>query len=116
MVSLSHHERLDYPTFYAVRYQSVRRTVNLLDKGTVCHLEYSLKYCIKVCLRRVTVIVLSTIVGIILFVGGCAGVVLTWINYQVSSLSWIEGLLTYGMFTILGLGMIVFIVMTPREK
>ena len=61
-------------------------------------------------------IVLSTIVGIILFVGGCAGVVLTWINYQVSSTPWIEGLLTYGMFTILGLGMIVFIVMTPREK
>ncbi|MBN2075554.1 MAG: hypothetical protein JW762_08400 [Dehalococcoidales bacterium] len=60
-------------------------------------------------------IIISTIVGIILFVGGCTGVVLTWINYQVSSLAWIEGLLTYGMFAVLGLGIIVFIVMTPRE-
>jgi hypothetical protein len=61
------------------------------------------------------VIIISTIVGIILFIGGCAGVVITWINYQVSSLAWIEGLLTYGMFALLGLGIIVFIVMTPRE-
>ena len=69
----------------------------------------------KLTLRRLAVIIISTIVGIILFVGGCAGVVLTWINYQVSSLAWIEGLLTYGMFAVLGLGIIVFIVMTPRE-
>lgn len=95
--------------------QSVRKRINLLDKRTVCHLEYSLEYFAKLTLRRLAVIIISTIVGIILFVGGCAGVVLTWINYQVSSLPWIEGLLTYGMFALLGLGIIVFIVMTPRE-
>ncbi len=59
--------------------------------------------------------IISSIVGIILFVGGCAGVVLTWINYQVSSINWIEGLLTYGMFAVLGLGIIAIVVMTPRE-
>ena len=77
--------------------------------------EYTLEHFDKLYLRRLAVIIISTIVGIILFVGGCVGVVLTWLNYQVSSLTWIEGLLTYGMFAVLGLGIIVFIVMTPRE-
>ncbi len=96
-------------------YRSARKTSYLLDKRTVCHLEYTLEHFAKLILRRLAVIIISTIVGIILFVGGCAGVVLTWLNYQVSSLAWIEGLLTYGMFAVLGLGIIVFIVMTPRE-
>ena len=60
-------------------------------------------------------IIISTIVGILLFVAGSAGIILTWINYPVATLNWIEGLLTYGIFCVLGLGIIGMIVMTPRE-
>jgi hypothetical protein len=61
-------------------------------------------------------IIVSTIAGIVLFIGGCAGIILTWVNYQVSTISWIEGLLTYGMFAVLGLAIITIMVMTPRES
>ncbi len=60
-------------------------------------------------------IILSTIVGILLFVAGSIGLILTWINYPMATLNWIEGHLTYGMFCILGLAVIAIIVMTPRE-
>ena len=61
-------------------------------------------------------IILSTIGGIVLLAAGSVGMVLTWINYQIASLNWIEGILTYGVFLILGLVVIAFILMTPRES
>lgn len=60
-------------------------------------------------------IVLSTIIGIILLAAGGFGLTLTFINYPVSSFEWVNGLLTYGVFTLLGLAIIIFIVMTPKE-
>ena len=61
-------------------------------------------------------IILGTIVGILLFVAGCVGVALTWINYNLGSLHWIEGLLTFGVFALVGLAVIIMIVMTPKES
>jgi len=61
-------------------------------------------------------VIVSTILGIVLIAAGSVGVVLTWINYQAASLNWIEGLLTYGVFLVLGLGIIAVIVMIPREN
>jgi hypothetical protein len=61
-------------------------------------------------------IILGTIAGIVLLAAGSVGMVLTWINYQIASLNWIEGILTYGVFLILGLVVIAFILMTPRES
>jgi hypothetical protein len=61
-------------------------------------------------------IILGTIAGIVLLAAGSVGMVLTWINYQIASLNWIEGILTYGVFLILGLVVIAFILMVPRES
>ena len=61
-------------------------------------------------------VILGTIVGLLLLAAGGVGLILTWINYPVSSLDWIEGLITYGVFTLLGIAMIVMIVLTPREN
>ena len=61
-------------------------------------------------------IILGTIAGIVLLAAGSVGIVLTWINYQIASLNWIEGILTYGVFLILGLVVIAFILMIPRES
>ncbi|MEJ2740020.1 MAG: hypothetical protein P8105_09385 [Dehalococcoidia bacterium] len=61
-------------------------------------------------------IILSTIAGIVLLGAGSVGMVLTWINYQIATLNWIEGILTYGVFVVLGLVIIGFILMTPRES
>ena len=59
--------------------------------------------------------VLFTIIGIILLVAGGTGIVLTCINYPVATLNWIEGILTFGVFTILGIAAIVILTLTPRE-
>ena len=61
-------------------------------------------------------IILGTFVGILLFVAGGVGIALTWANYDPGSLHWIEGLLTYGVFTLLGLAVIIMIVLTPKEE
>ena len=59
--------------------------------------------------------ILFTIVGIILLVAGGTGIVLTSVNYPVATLDWIEGILTFGVFTILGIAAIVILTLTPRE-
>ena len=59
--------------------------------------------------------ILFAIVGIILFITGGTGIVLTSINYSVATLNWIEGLLTFGTFTILGIATIIVLLLTPRE-
>ena len=59
--------------------------------------------------------VLFAIVGILLLVAGGIGLVLTYSNYPIVTLEWIEGTLTYGVFVILGLAAIVILTLTPRE-
>ena len=59
--------------------------------------------------------VLFTIIGIILLVAGGIGIFLTCSNYPLATLDWIEGILTFGVFTILGVATIVLLTLTPRE-
>ena len=58
---------------------------------------------------------LFAIVGIILLVAGGIGLFLTFSNYPIFTLDWIEGNLTYGVFVILGLAAIIILALTPRE-
>ena len=59
--------------------------------------------------------ILFTIVGLLLLVAGGVGLAVTNVNYPPATLDWIDGNLTYGVFTILGLASIILIIMTPRE-
>lgn len=58
---------------------------------------------------------LFTIVWITLVIAGGIGLFLTWANYSVATLDWIEGTLTYGVFVILGLAVIVSMILMPTE-
>lgn len=60
--------------------------------------------------------VLFTIVALVLLVAGGIGLVLTCSNYPIVTLDWIEGILTYVVFIILGISAIIMITVTPRER
>jgi hypothetical protein len=60
-------------------------------------------------------VILFSIVGLVLLVAGGAGLVLTYANYPLATLDWIEGNLTYGVFTVLGIAVIILATMIPRE-
>ena len=60
--------------------------------------------------------ILFTVVGLVLLVAGGIGLVLTCSNYLTATLDWIEGILTYGVFVILGLSAIIILTLTPRER
>ncbi len=60
-------------------------------------------------------VILFTIVGLLLLVAGGAGLFLTYTNFPLATLDWIEGNLTYGVFVVLGLATIIVVTMTPRE-
>ncbi len=59
--------------------------------------------------------ILFTIVGLILLIAGGAGLYLTYTNYELAAIEWINGSLTYGVFVILGLAAIIIVTLTPRE-
>ena len=61
-------------------------------------------------------VLLFTVVWITLLVAGGIGLFLTWDNYSVATLDWIEGTLTYGVFVILGLAVIVGMMLTPPRE
>ena len=65
---------------------------------------------------EVSMTILFGIVGLVLSIAGIAGLFLTYLNYSVGSLDWIEGNLTYGVFTILGIATIVVLTLTPRRE
>ena len=60
--------------------------------------------------------ILFTIVALVLLVAGGTGLVLTCSNYPTATLDWIEGILNYGVFVVLGLSVIVIVTLTPRER
>jgi len=60
-------------------------------------------------------VALFTIVGLALLAAGGVGLFLATTSYPPASLQWIEGILTYGVFTILGLATIILVTMVPRE-
>ena len=60
-------------------------------------------------------IILFAIVGLLLLVAGGIGLTLTYANFPLATLDWIEGNLTYGVFAVLGLAIIILAAMTPRE-
>jgi len=60
-------------------------------------------------------IILFTIVGLLLLIAGGAGLFLTYTNFPLATLDWIEGNLIYGVFIVVGLAIIIIVTMTPRE-
>jgi hypothetical protein len=60
-------------------------------------------------------VILFTIMGLVLLVAGGTGLFLTYAHYPMATLDWIEGNLTYGVFTLLGLATIIIVTMVPRE-
>jgi len=60
-------------------------------------------------------VILFSIVGLVLLFAGGTGLVLTYANYPLATLDWIEGNLTYGVFTVLGIAVIILATMIPRE-
>ena len=60
-------------------------------------------------------IILFAIVGLLLLVAGGIGLTLTYANFSLATLDWIEGNLTYGVFIVLGLAIIALITVIPRE-
>ena len=60
-------------------------------------------------------VIIFTIVGILLLVAGGIGLFLTYSNFPLATLDWINGNLTYGMFTVLGIAIIILVTITPRE-
>ena len=60
-------------------------------------------------------IILFVIVGLLLLVAGGIGLSLTYANFSMATLDWIEGNLTYGVFIVLGLAIIALITVIPRE-
>ena len=60
-------------------------------------------------------VILFAMMGLVLLVAGGFGLVLTYANFPLATLDWVEGNLTYGVFTILGLAIIVIVTMMPRE-
>ena len=60
-------------------------------------------------------IILFAIVGLLLLVAGGIGLSLTYANFTLATLEWIEGNLTYGVFIVLGLAIIALITVIPRE-
>ncbi|MFC1982729.1 hypothetical protein ACFLV5_02975 [Chloroflexota bacterium] len=59
--------------------------------------------------------ILFTIMGLVLLLSGGAGLFLTLTNYPVASLTWLEGTLTYGVFFLLGIIVIIVMTILPRE-
>ena len=60
-------------------------------------------------------VILFAIMGLVLLIAGSVGLVLTYANFPLATLDWIEGNLTYGVFTVLGLAIIILVTMIPRE-
>ena len=60
-------------------------------------------------------VILFAIVGLLLLVAGGIGLTLTYANFSLATLDWIEGNLTYGVFIVLGLAIIALITVIPRE-
>ena len=60
--------------------------------------------------------ILFTIVALVLVVAGGTGLVVTCSNYMVGTLDWIEGILTYGVFVVLGIATVIAITLTPIER
>ena len=56
------------------------------------------------------------IVGLLLFVAGSVGLIITNTNFPPATLDWIDGNLTYGVFTIVGIASIILVTITPRES
>lgn len=53
--------------------------------------------------------------GLLLLITGSIGLVTTYINFAVGSLDWVQGNLTYGTFTVLGLAIIVCLMISGPE-
>ena len=60
-------------------------------------------------------VIIFGIMAILLLVAGGIGLALTYANFPMATLDWVEGNLTYGVFTILGIAIAILITMTPRE-
>jgi hypothetical protein len=54
-------------------------------------------------------------IGILLLISGATGLFIVNLNYSVGDLSWIQGNLTYGVFTLIGLAMTICFTISGLE-
>ncbi len=57
----------------------------------------------------------TMIIGLLLLITGVTGIFLTFINFAMGNPYWIQGNLTYGTFTAVGLVIIVLLVIMGPE-
>jgi len=57
----------------------------------------------------------AMIIGLLLLIAGATGIFLTFTNFASGSPYWIQGNLTYGTFTAVGLVIIVLLTITGPE-
>ncbi|KPK23605.1 MAG: hypothetical protein AMJ70_03110 [Dehalococcoidia bacterium SG8_51_3] len=57
-----------------------------------------------------------TFVALLLFIVGSIGIVITFINFSIGDPHWFHGILTFGVFTVVGLATIVFLAMRSPEE
>lgn len=64
--------------------------------------------------RRVDVFIFFIIIGLLLLGAGGVGLFITYDNFSPATLDWIQGNLTYGIFVLLGLAIVIFATILPR--
>ena len=57
-----------------------------------------------------------TFIGLLLLIVGSIGIVITFMNFSVGDSHWFQGILTFGVFTVVGLVTIVFLAMKGSEE
>lgn len=62
-----------------------------------------------------TLFMILPFLGIILLISGCIGLFIINLNYPMGDLIWIQGNLTYGVFTLFGLAITICLMLGGLE-
>ena len=61
-------------------------------------------------------ILVALCMGLLVLVAGCVGLIITFTNFSLDSVEWLQGFITYGVFTIVGLTTIIFLIVITWER
>ena len=64
----------------------------------------------------VNLFALMTFIGLLLLIVGSIGLIITFINFSLGDSHWFQGILAFGVFTVVGLVTIVFLAMKGSEE
>ncbi len=63
-----------------------------------------------------TLFMILPFIGILLLISGGIGLFITNLNYPAGDLTWIQGNLTYGVFTLIGLAITICFMVSGLEQ